>query len=100
MSQFAENILLGSVCFFIGIAVGQVAAFWAMLTAENKATELPKPRVVEHGESRTIGACHNPAPEFEPLHREKVKPSQINNNAAQLSALGRRAEDWTEHGEK
>lgn len=50
MSQFAQNVMLGSTCFFVGVFVGIVAASWAFLTADKiQDNTTAKSRIIQHG---------------------------------------------------
>lgn len=36
MSPFAENVMLGAICFFVGVAVGQFSTLWVLAAAEKE----------------------------------------------------------------
>jgi len=81
----------------MGCVVGGAVIWWIHSLDRDRPPAAPRERVIDaHGIPATISPHPNPAAEFEPLPRTKSKPSQIRNDGAQLSALGRHADDWKE----
>lgn len=84
--------MLGAICFFAGVTVGEFHAFWTMLKGDgSQSNPAAKPRIVQHGASQLRDHSEldtiKPSPEFatladeyapalDALRDKKSKPSQ------------------------
>lgn len=89
--------------FALGCIVGGAVIWWIHSLDRDTPPPVARERVVDaqadlgpETKEQFDKLAYEYKPALEILARSKVKPSQIRNDSAQLSALGRHADDWKE----